>query len=67
MSRSILHPFEQDAEKFASLSYSCGLFGLSGLFGYMRRTRWTRQTGLVQDAQVIEVLLCEIVSLQFAK
>jgi hypothetical protein len=58
MSPSILHQFKQDAEKVASLSCSCGLFGLSGVFGCMRRTRWTRQTGFALDAQVFEVLLC---------
>ena len=44
--------------KSASRSCSCGLFGLSGLFGCMRLTRWTRQTGLVLDVQTIEVLAC---------
>jgi hypothetical protein len=44
-------------KKSASLSCSFGLFGLSGLFGCMRLTVWTRQTGLVPDVQTIEVLL----------
>ena len=44
-------------KKSASPSCSFGLFGLSGLFGCMRLTVWTRQTGLVPDVQAIEVLL----------
>jgi hypothetical protein len=45
----------------ASLACSFGLFGLSGLFGSMRLTGWTRQAGLVPDVQAIEALLCEMV------
>ena len=45
-------------KKSASLSCSCSLFGLSGGFGGMRLTRWTRQTGLVPDLLAIEVPLC---------
>ena len=37
--------------KLAYLSCSFGLFGLSGLFGYMRLTR---QTGLAQNVWTIE-------------
>jgi len=46
-------------KKSASLSCSFGLFGLSGVFGCMRLTRWTRQTGLVPHARTIEVLACQ--------
>ena len=46
-------------KKSASLSCSFSLFGLSGLFGCMRLTRWTRQTGLVPNVQAIEVLRAE--------
>jgi hypothetical protein len=45
-------------KKSASLSCSFGLFGLSGLFGCMRLTRWTRQTGLVSDVPISDVLTC---------
>jgi hypothetical protein len=44
-------------KKSASMSCSFGLFGLSGLFGCIRLTVWTRQAGLVPDVQAIEVLL----------
>jgi hypothetical protein len=42
-----------------SLSCSFDLFGLSGLFGCMRLTRWARQTGLVPYVQTREVLACQ--------
>jgi len=45
-------------KKSANPSCSFGLLGLSGLFGYMRPPRWTRQTGLISDVQAIEILLC---------
>ena len=46
-------------KKSASPSCSFGLFGLSGLFGCIRLTRWIRQTGLVLVALAIEVLPCQ--------
>ncbi len=37
------HPsFSKMLKKSASLACSFGLFGLSGLFGCMKLTRWTR-------------------------
>jgi hypothetical protein len=44
-------------KKSANLSCSYGLFGLSGLFGW-RLTRWTRQTGLVSEVPISDVLTC---------
>ena len=47
-------------KKSASLSSSFCLFGLSGLFGCMRLTRWTRQTSearLVSDLQAIDIFV----------
>ena len=48
--------FRKMLKKSASLSCSCGLFGLSGVFGCMRRTR---QTGLTPDVRTIKVLACQ--------
>jgi len=44
-------------KKSASLACSFVLFGLAGLFGCMRLTRWIRETGFVPEVQAIEALL----------
>ena len=51
--------FSRMLKMSASMSCSSGLFGLSGLFGcmrFIRRTKQTRQAGLVLDVQTIEFL-----------